>query len=230
MGTFNGFKKQDLEFFANMPSEDMPPEHHVSYYQKNRDTARNIDKEFGSFFKDIDIFLRINFKSKYKWKAKRLSQGFGKRFKYVWGAFYTSKRIRHQEDIQLFMNFGRFDDKEAPTINVGISLRNITDDDRYDLYRDNLKSNSKKIKLILEKSENKYVFWDDEDRQISGKLDEVFTQWVELPGSVFVELQNEKEILDFTKLIEKVKSVMNDLYPIFHLLIQSEENKENAKQ
>ena len=229
MGKLNGFKKQDFEFFVNMPSEDMPPENHVSYYQKNKDTARNIDKEFGSFFKDIDIFLRINFKSKYKWKAKRLSQGFGKRFKYVWGAFYTSKKIRHQEDIQLFMNFGKFDDKEAPTFNVGISLQNITDEDRYELYRNNLKSNSKKIKLLLEKSENKYAFWDDEDRQISGELNEVFTQWIELPGSVFVELQNENEILDSTKLIEKIKSVMNDLYPIFHLLIQSEENKENAK-
>tara|TARA_Y100000031_G_scaffold157028_1_gene215137 strand:+ start:114 stop:803 length:690 start_codon:yes stop_codon:yes gene_type:complete len=229
MGTFNGFKKQDLEFFANMPSEDMSPKNHVTYYQKNKDTARNIDKEFGSFFKDIDIFLRINFKSKYKWKAKRLSQGFGKRFKYVWGAFYTSKRIRHQEDIQLFMNFGKFDDKEASTFNVGISLRNISEEDRYDLYRDNLKSNSKKIKLILEKSKNKYCFWNRDFMPLSGGLDD-FEEWAESPGSVFVELQNEKEILDSAKLIEKVKSVMNDLYPIFHLLIQSEENKENAKQ
>ncbi len=229
MGTFNGFVKQDFGFFANMPSKNMSPEHHVSYYQKNRDTARNIDNQFRSLFKDIAIFLRINFKSKYKWKAKRLSQGFGKRFKYIWGAFYTSKRIKHQDDIQLFINFGKFDDKETPTFNVGMSLGNIVDDDRYDLYRNNLKSNSKKIKFILEKSKNKYTFWDDDYMPLSGGLDD-FEEWAESPGSVFVELQNEKEILDSAKLIEKVKSVMNDLYPIFHLLIQSEENKENAKQ
>ncbi len=216
MGTFNGFTKQDFEFFANMPSENMSPEHHVTYYQKNRDTARNIDNEFRSIFKDIDIFLRINFKSKYKWKAKRLSQGFGKRFKYIWGAFYTSKEIRHQDDIQLFMEFGLFFNKQVPAFNVGISLQNIADKDRYYLYRDNLKSNSKKIELILKNSENKYIFWDDEDRPISGEMDDVFTQWIELPGSVFVELQNEKEILDSSKLIEKVKSVMNDLYPILY--------------
>jgi len=230
MGTFNGFKKQDFDFFANMPSEDRPPEQHVSYYQKNKDTARRIDKEFASLFKDIDIFLRINFQSKYKWKAKRLSQGFGKRFKYVWGAFYTSKKIKHQDDIQLFMNFGKFDDNEAPTFNIGLSLRNIADDERYDLYTHNLKTNSEKIKSVLEKSKNKYAFRDDEDRQISGELSEVFIQWAELPGSIFVELQNEKEILDSKQLIEKIKSVMSDLFQIFHLLIQCERDNEDVKQ
>lgn len=223
MGTFNGFKKQDLEFFDNMPSEDMTPEHHISFYQKNKDTARNIDQEFGSLFKDIDIFLRINFKSKYEWKAKRLSQGFGKRFKYVWGAFYTSKRIRHQEDIQLFVNFGKFEDKEAPTFNLGISLLNIEDDDRYNLYKNNLKLNSKEIKSIIEKSENKYAFEDDEDRQISGEIEEIFAQWSESPGSIWKSF-NEKEILETKNFIEKIKSIMRDLYPIFDLLIRKEKS------
>jgi len=224
MGTFNGFKKHDFEFFVNMPSEDMPPENHVSYYQKNKDTARNIDKEFGSFFKDMDIFLRIKFKSRYKWKAKRLSQGFGKRFKYVWGAFYTSKKIRHQDDIQLFMNFGKFDDDEAPTFNVGISLRNIEDEDRYNLYKINLKSNSKEIKSIIEKSENKYAFEDDDYRKISGEVEEIFTQWIESPGSIWFSF-NEKEILDTKNFIEKIKSLMRDLYPIFDLLIRKESER-----
>jgi hypothetical protein len=227
MGTFNGFKKQDMEFFANIPSEDKPPEQHVSYYQKNRDTARNIDREFGSLFKDIDIFLRINFKSTYKWKVKRLSQGYGKRYDYVWGTFYTSRNIRHQDDIQLFMNFGLFEDfdnKKALSFNVGLCLSNIAEE-RYNLYKDNLKLNSKKVKLILEKSKNKYIFYyDEDDRPINDEFNECFKQWIELPGSISVELQNEKEILDSNNLIEKVKSVMNDLYPIFHLLIQDEEN------
>lgn len=81
--------------------------------------------------------------------------------------------------------------------------------------------------MIIEKSENKYVFWDDDDRQISGELEEIFTQWVESPGSIFIGLQNEK-ILDHIRLSEKAKSVMNDFYPIYHLLIQNEENNRKA--
>lgn len=223
MGTFNGFKKQDWEFFNNIPSEDMPPKQHVLFYQENIATARNIDAEFGSLFKDLYIYLRSNFDSKYEYNVKRLSQGFGKRFNYVWGTFYTSKKIKHQEDIQLFMNFGRFDEEEIPTINIGLSLGNIMDEDRYELYRSFLKSNLKKIKTILEKSKNKYTFHDDEDKLISGDIDQVLTQWVELPGSISLELQEEKEILNSIKLLEKIKSVINDLYPLFHLLIQNEE-------
>ena len=122
------------------------------------------------------------------------------------------------------MNFGKFDDDEAPTFNVGISLRNIEDEDRYNLYKINLKSNSKEIKSIIEKSENKYAFEDDDYRKISGEVEEIFTQWIESPGSIWFSF-NEKEILDTKNFIEKIKSLMRDLYPIFDLLIRKESER-----
>src|SRR3989338_11014390 len=216
MGTFRGFDKDDLEFFEKIPDKNQ-----AGYYQDNKEQAKHIDAEFISLFKDIDIFLKIEFNSNYKWDAKRLSQGFGRDFDSIWGAWHSDKRKR-QEDIQLFMNFGLFDDEQIPMFNVGMALRNITDEKVYEIYRNNLKSISDKMKKVLENSKNKYNFIDDEDKVISGNMLDTFSQWVELPGSIWVSFDT-KTILDATSFIEKIKSVMRELYPIFDLLIKKED-------
>ena len=75
MGTFRGFDKEDIKFFEKIPDKNQ-----AGYYQDNKEQAKHIDAEFISLFKDIDVFLNIEFNSKCKWDAKRLSQGFGRDF------------------------------------------------------------------------------------------------------------------------------------------------------
>ena len=224
MKKFTCFNNSDIEFFMNMLP--LPSEGQKIYYNNNKDHANHIDKEFDALFKDIELILKIRFNYLYRHDQKPLWQGYGRDYSYTWGCFHTKERKR-QIDLQLFMEFGLFNkninekDKEL-RFKVGLSLHNI-DDELYERCRKNLKLNENQIKNIFINSKNNYQFEDDNGEEINGNnVSDKILFWIKYPGSVYFYFLDQKTILDTNNFVEKVESIMLELYPIFDMLVKKE--------
>ncbi len=229
---FKGFSEEDLVYFQDIPRKTGTghSEEQKKFYNEHKNQIKDLERRFKSLFQDIDLLLKVKNGSEYLFDITQLHQHFGAEYDWMWGAFHTNLRKR-QNDIQLFINLGLFsneDTDEEPTLNVGLAIDALDEEEPYETYKKNLNSLREKLNEVILSSKNEYRFTIEdgpEDNELPGTREENLAYWMKSPRSIWVSFRRD-EILD-PGFFEKVKSVMLELYPIFHKLVEMEKAKQD---